>query len=324
MLHRLKLRLLYGAWLDADPAVRRKKMRVILLSGFGVYFPFLAIAYFVVFETRTLHLILIGLLSALTCIPVVGYAYTKGLNIPFSEAWQKRKEELVWLAFKIGFLYGLFLYFMILGVVEFLFGYHVMRAAMISFVAAAVARDGFEIGYLLQGFAPPLGRFAPHSPLSIFPDGQPISSFLKIDPVQHLLVSLASLLVFGGIGFFLGPYLSRSVYQVLVTGITCGVAATVAYLWTQPNRPSWVGLIRLFLWPGFIMSVSYFLTLAYLLRILLQIFLLPSYDLALLMALSATWLIMEIRFVGYLKQALPQDTVLQPQATVLPGAASPL
>ncbi len=293
MLHRLKLRLLYGEILDRDKEARRKKIRVILLSGFGVYFPFLLIAYFISFETRVLYLILLCLLSAITCIPVVFYAYAQGFHASFFVLWKERRAELSWLAFKIGFLYAVVLYWMILGIVEFLFGYRVVRAAMISFVAAAVARDGFEIGALRAR--------CENRTLSIFPDGQALAPFLKSDPMRHCLVMTASLFFSGGIGFLLGPYLICPIDQVLMVGLVGGVLSTAAYVQAVSHRFSLRSLVRFFLWPGFTLTATYFLILAYLFRMVFQIRLLPAYDLALLMALSATWLTRQAHFVGHLK-----------------------
>ncbi len=292
MLHRLKLRLLYGEQLDADKVARRKKIRVILLSGVAVYIPFLMIAYFIAFETRVFYLLLIGFLSAITCIPVALYAYTKGFDLPFSRLWQERRAELLWLGLKIGFLYAIPLYFMILGIVEFLFGYTMMRAAMISFVASAVARDGFEIGYLRAR--------CENKTISIFPDGRPILPFLKSDLIGYAPIIMLSLLIAGGIGFLLGPMLTRAIEQVIASGIVGGVISTAFYVRGRKDMLSFRLLLRFFLWPGFTMAVTYFLILAYLLRKIVEVQLNPAYDLALLMAVSSAWLTIQVRFVGYL------------------------
>ncbi len=300
MLHRLKLRLLYGELLDRDKEARRKKIRVILLSGFGVYLPFLFIAYFISFETRALYLVLIGFLSAITCIPVVWYAYARGFNVPFFILWKERQAELVWLAIKIGFLYAFVLYWMILGIVEFLFGYSVVRAAMISFVAAAVARDGFEIGTLRARRNDACG--CKNQTVSIFPDGHPITPFLKSTPTRPIFIIAVSFFISGGIGFILGPYLIRPIDQVLMTGLVGGGLSTLSYVQAVSDRFSFRSVTRFFLWPGFTMAVTYFLILAYLLRMVFEIRLLPSYDLAALMAVSAAWLTLQIRFVAHLKK----------------------
>jgi hypothetical protein len=289
MLHRLKLRILYGSQFDSDPVARRKKLRVILISGFLVYPPFLLIAYLISFEARAAYLVMIGLFSAITCIPVVFYAYAKGFNEPFLLLWKERRMELVWLAIKIGFIYAFVLYWMILGIVEFLFGYSVVRAAMISFVAAAVARDGFEIGFLRSG--------CENRTISVFPDGQPFGTFFIAAFFKNLLVTLLSFSIAGGIGFLLGSTLENTIYQTVASGLVGGGVATLVGVSLTSGTLS---RLRFFIWPGFIMAATYFLILAYLLRILFQIRLSLPVDLAILMALSTAWLSLEIRFLGYL------------------------
>ncbi len=296
MVHRLILRLLYGEQLDADKAARKKKLRVILISGFGVFLPFIGIAYFIAFESRVHFLLLIGFLSAITCIPVALYAYTKGFDLPFSRLWQERRTELLWLAVKIGFLYAIPLYFMILGIVEFLFGYKMMRAAMISFIASAVARDGFEIGYLRARCENQL--------ISTFPDGRPMLPFLKADPIGYAQVMIASLLISGGIGFLLGPILVQPITQAIAVGLIGGVISTAVYLQAISDRLSFRLVFRFFLWPGFTMAVTYFLILAYLLRKIFEVQLDPAYDLALLMAVSSAWLTIQVRFLRYLRNPI--------------------
>ncbi|MBI3598674.1 MAG: hypothetical protein HY201_04420 [Nitrospirae bacterium] len=288
MLHRLKLRLLYAAAFNRDKEARKRKMRVILLSGFYTYPPFLAIAYFIAFETRAIALLIIGLLSALTCIPVVFYAYAKGFGSPFLTLFRERRVELLWLAIKIGFIYPFFLYFMMLGLVEFVFGYATVRAAMISFVAAAVARDGFEIGYYRAR--------SPDQRIHIFPDGASILPYLKSAPLACILLFIS---VSCGVGFFLGPTLENPIHQILLAGIVVGVMTTIAYARaTCASSPKL--LARFFIWPGFTMAVTYFLGLLYIFRMMLETTLPPSVELALLMVISSAWLILEVQFVGYL------------------------
>jgi len=218
MLHRLKLRLLYKEQLCLDPTTGRKKLRIILISGFLVYFPFLVIAYFISFEQRAFYLTLIGVLSAITCMPIAFYAYAKGLNQSCASLWRERQTEIKWLCFKVGFLYGFVLYWMILGIVEFLFGYSVVRAALISFVAAAVARDGFEIGVLRS--------HCENATITIFPDGKSICSFLKSEWRDNLIQAIFFSGFSGGICFLLGPALTNPIYQIIAAGIIGGGMAT--------------------------------------------------------------------------------------------------
>lgn len=296
MLHRVKLRVLFGRRLDADRGARRRKMRVILLSGFAVYPPFLAITYFLFSETRIFSLVVIGLLSALVSIPVGLYAYTKGFGRPWSEIRRERPEEMMWFSLKIGFLYAFMLYWMILGIVEFLFGYHAFRAALISFVASAVARDGFEIGYLRAQ--------EEKNRRTIFPDGQPIGKLFQVAPGMTFLWVLAAAAIGSGAGFFFGPLLPNPLHQTVAVGLVTGTLATFAYLSALPSPPDSVALIRFFAWPGFTMGTTYFLILAYLLRIVFQIRLSPSADLALLTAAASGWMVLESRFLGYLQEKM--------------------
>ncbi len=295
MLHRLKLKVVYGDALKADKASNRLKMRVILISGFAVFLPFLGITYFLFSETRVTKLLIIGLLSALSCVPVVLYAYSKGFGRPLRELWQERPEELTWLSIKIGFLYGFALYWMILGIVEFLFGYQSFRAALISFVASAAARDGFEIGYLRRL------QQSGAAKMKIFPDDRSIREMFPV--AAQKIVMLVSTAIIGGAltGLYLGPLLPNPRHQSLAVGIAVGVVATLAYAWAMDVPPSRRALIRYFIWPGFTMAVTYFLILAYLLRIIFQITLSPAADLALLMSVCAGWLTLESLFVAYLQ-----------------------
>ena len=303
MLHRLKLRLLYKEQLSSDPINGRKKLRVILISGFLVYLPFFAIAYFISFETRALYLLLIGLLAAMTCMPVAFYGYAKGLNQSCASLWQERPTEIKWLCVKIGFLYGFVLYWMILGIVEFLFGYSVMRAALISFVAAAVARDGFEIGVIRSQ--------SEKGTITVFPDGKSIYPFLTSAGVNNLTQTFFSFGVAYGVGFLLGMVITNPIYQTLMSGLVGGGMATFVGMQNRAWNSSLISCIRFFIWPGFTMAATYFLILAYLSRILLQTRISPSADLALLIGISCAWLTIEIRFLNTLpplyKAAIPSS-----------------
>ncbi|MDC4224106.1 MAG: hypothetical protein MPW15_07740 [Candidatus Manganitrophus sp.] len=294
MLHRMKLRVLYGNYLNGDRAARRLKMRIILMSGFAVYPPFLLITYLIFFETRVLFLTLIGLLSALVCIPVGLYAYAKGFGRPLREIWKERPDEMKWFSLKIGFLYAFALYWMILGIVEFLFGYHAFRAALISFVASAVARDGFEIGYLRAR--------EEKNKRTIFPDGRPIGELFQSSPGWNLSLTLLAVLIGGSAGALLGPVLENSLHQTLAVGVVVGLMATLAYAWFLPSLPQLVQLVRFFIWPGLTMACTYFLILAYLLRIIFQAPLSPAADLAILTAACSGWMTLESLFLGFLKR----------------------
>jgi len=308
MLHRLKLRVVYGRQLDADRSAKRLKLRVILLSGFAVFFPFLGITYFLFSETRATKLLIIGIMAALSCVPVVLYAYAKGFGRPLRELWRERSVELASLAIKIGFFYGFALYWMILGIVEFLFGYQSFRAALISFVASAAARDGFEIGYLRGLSKDRLPK------MTIFPDNRPISELLRAAPLKvFLLVSTAGI---GSalIGLILGLFLDNARHQILLVGLVTGIVATVAYAWALEFPPRPRALLRYFIWPGFTMGVTYFLILAYLLRIIFQVALPQDYDLALLMGICAAWLTLESLFVAYIQWNKPKAPTLPQEA----------
>lgn len=298
----MKLRVLYGHLL-MDRAARRLKMRVILLSGFAVFPPFLLITYLVFFETRVIFLTMIGLLSSLVCIPVCLYAYAKGFGRPLREIWRERPDEMKWFSLKVGFLYSFALYWMILGIVEFLFGYQSFRAALISFVASAVARDGFEIGYLRA--RQEKGR------RTIFPDGRPIGELFwprtrgghpQTAPLSNLLLILLAAVIGGAVGGLLGPVLENSLHQTLAVGGVIGLMATLAYTRFLPALPGIVQLVRFFIWPGLTMAATYFLILAYLLRIIFQVPLSPATDLAILTAACAGWMTLESLFLGLLKR----------------------
>ena len=297
MLHRLKLRLLYGEALKKDKSARKRKMRTILLAGLYTYPPFSAIAYFIASETRVVAILLIGLFSAITCIPVVFYAYAKGFGAPFFTLFRERREEFFWLAVKVGFIYPFFLYFMILGFVEFFMGYGAVRAAMVSFVAVAVARDGFEIGFFRARFQ--------NQTIHTFPDGKQIRFYLSSPPACPPACPLARLVVVficfsSGAGFFLGHYFTAPSHQTVIVGVVTGIMATIIYAQTV-HSPSFRMLAQFLIWPGFTMAVTYFLGLAYLAKMMLKMPLSPAVELALLMGLSSAWLILETQFIGYLK-----------------------
>lgn len=299
MLHRLKLKVVYGDALSKDKKAKRLKMRVILIAGFAVFIPFLAITYMLWTETRVMKLLIIGLLSALSCVPVVLYAYAKGYGKPLKTLWKERPEEIKWLGIKIGFFYGFALYWMILGIVEFLFGYQSFRAALISFVASAAARDGFEIGYLRARDA------SKNIKMTVFPDDRSLSEMFPVAP-QKILSLLITAILGGAItGSMLGPLLPNPVHQALAIGLIVGGVATLSYAWAMETPPSPLALLRYFIWPGFTMGITYFLILAYLLRIIFDINLPPASDLGLLMAASAGWLTLESLFVAYLQWEKP-------------------
>src|SRR5579884_505368 len=294
MLHRMKLRVLYGRSLSEDKTARRRKLRVILLSGIAVYFPFLLIIYLVFLETRVIFLTLIGLLASVVSVPVALYAYAKGFGRPLVEIWRERPDEMKWFSLKIGFLYAFALYWMILGIVEFLFGYHAFRAALISFVAAAVARDGFEIGYLRAR--------EEKNRRTIFPDGRPIGELFQKAPGWNTIFILSAILIGGAAGAILGPVLKNSLHQTLAVGAVVGLMATLAYVWFLPSLPEMVSLVRFFIWPGLTMACTYFLILAYLLRVIFQVPLSPALDLAILTAACSGWMTLESLFLGFLKR----------------------
>ncbi len=275
MFHRLKLRVIYGSQLDADRVARRRKIRIILWSGVAVYPPFLAIAWLIASETRPLPLILVGLCASVTCIPVGLYAYASGFERPLRDIWKERPGEVVWFSLKIGFLYSFMLYWMILGMVEFVFGYRAFRAALISFVAGAVARDGFEIGFLRAR--------APGLPIRIFPDGQP----LTFGPMPAPLWMPAAIGLGAAVGFVLEPFLTHPLYQTIVVALLSGGIAASLYIFRMPAKRTFRGFIRFFLWPAMTMGCSYFFILAYLSRMLLT--LPPSVEMALLTAACAGW-----------------------------------
>jgi hypothetical protein len=307
MLHRLKLRLLYADALHQDKHGHKERIRTTLLAGFLVYPPFLAIAYFIAFETKAVNIVIIGLLAALTSIPVVFYGYAKGMGSPFLPLFRERREELLWLALKIGFFYPFFLYFMILGIVEFTMGYGVVRAAMISFVASAVARDGFEIGFYRKR--------SEKETITTFPDGKLILPYLKSLPQKSLLIVAGFISISYGIGWFLGPYIKSHASQTVLAGVVAGIMATMIYART-------IGVFTLkslgqfFLWPGFTMAVSYFFGLTYIFKMILTVPLTPSAELAFLMAISSAWLILEVQFVGYLKTCMPVALFKRKQSMV--------
>jgi hypothetical protein len=283
MFHRIALRLRYGHILDADRLARRRKMRIILLSGVAVYPPFLFIAYRLYTELNPQILVLIGLLSSLTCIPVGLYAYAAGFGQTIGVLWRSRREEMVWFSLKIGFLYPFLLYWMILGMVEFFFGYHAFRAALISFVASAIARDGFEIGYLA---ARPSPHF-PMEPVGTFPDGRSMRDTFR----GRLVPTLAWIGVAIGIGVIGGIAVAQSItsprYQALAIGLICAAVATPVYRRIGAQQTRSLSAFRYFLWPGLTMGCSYFFILAYLLRVVGQITG-PS-DAILLTAACCTW-----------------------------------
>jgi len=300
MLHRMKLRVLYGDPLARDRSARRLKLRVILLSGIAVFIPFLIITYYIFSETRAVRLMIIGFLAALSCVPVVLYAYAKGFGRPLRELWRERPDEMKSLSLKIGFLYGFALYWMILGIVEFLFGYHSFRAALISFVASAAARDGFEIGY----YRAQEEKTGKKEGRTIFPDGRPIGALFQETPALKIGLILAAAAAAGVIGAFLGPLLPNPRHQILAVGVLVGLLATLAYVWSLPSFPKPGSLIRYFIWPGLTMAITYFLILAYLFRIILQAQLPPAVDFGILTAACAGWMTLESLFLGHLKREM--------------------
>jgi hypothetical protein len=267
MFHRIALRLRYGHILDADLPARRRKMRIILWSGVAVYPPFLLIAYWLYTEQTPKILVVIGLLAAFACIPVGLYAYAAGFGQKIGVLWASRREELLWFSLKIGFLYPFLLYWMILGMVEFFFGYHAFRAALISFVASAVARDGFEIGYLAARPPPDF----PIKPKCAFPDGRRMRDTFRGRLVPAIgWIGIA--LVVGAIGgVAVAQWIPSARYQTVAIGLICAAVATPVYRRIGQQQAQRLSALRYFLWPALTMGCSYFFILAYLLRVVAQI-----------------------------------------------------
>jgi hypothetical protein len=178
-----------------------------------------------------------------------------------------------------------------------------MRAALISFVAAAVARDGFEIGVIRSR--------SEQGTITVFPDGKSIYPFLTSAWANNLMQTFFSFGVAYGVGFPLGMVLTNPIYQTLMAGLVGGGMATFVGMQNRVWNSSLISCIRFFIWPGFTMAATYFLILAYLSRILLQTRISPSADLALLIGISCAWLTIEIRFLNTLpplyKAAIPSS-----------------
>lgn len=294
MLHRMKLRVVYGDPLSSDKEARRRKARVLLFAGFGVYLPFLAITYFIFFETRVVYLLVMGLFTSIVCVPVAWYAYAKGHGKSLSELRKERRQELNWFAIKIGFFYSFELFWMVLGIVEFLFGYHAFRAALISFVAIAVARDGFEIGYYRAR--------QPNSKIAIFPDGRPLMDLFKARPAELIILGAALGLIGAALGGGWSQYVHSSLYQTLLVAITGGALSTVAYVVAVRQIPSYSSLVRFFIWPALTMAATYFLIFAYLLRIIFQITFPLFIDQVLLTGMVSVIMVVYCSFLGFLKK----------------------
>lgn len=307
----MKLRVVYGETLSKDKSAKKMKLRVIMIAGFAVFLPFAVITYYLFSETNPVMLMSIGIMSALSCVPVVLFAYAKGYGLPLRDLWRDRPEELKALSLKIGFLYGFALYWMILGIVEFLFGYQSFRAALISFVASAAARDGFEIGYLR-------GREQNPDPMTIFPDDRPLTEIFTSSGSKVFLAMTFAILGSGITGFLLGPQLPNPLHQALAVGIVAGLTATLAYGRTLDIPATSRALFRYFLWPGFTMAITYFLILGYLLRIIFQIHLTPEIDFALLVAACTGWITLDSLFLSHLQTNKKADLVQRPEKEIKP------
>ncbi|MFQ5579103.1 MAG: hypothetical protein ACE5FZ_00685 [Nitrospiria bacterium] len=314
MLHRMKLRVVYGSKLAKDKVASRLKMKIIMMAGIAVLFPFMGITYFLLTDPGVGELVLIGFLSSLSCVPVVLYAYAKGYGRPLADIWRERPDEMKALALKIGFFYGFALYWMILGIVEFLFGYDAFRAALISFVASAAARDGFEIGYYRA-------KAAGQNQIRIFPDNRSISELFPVAPGKIVALLMTVVIGSGVTGAFLGPFLSDPLHQAVAIGVIVGSVVTFAYGWSLEEPPGFPALIRFFIWPGFTMAMTYFLILAYLLRKVFLINMSPSLDFGLLMAVCSGWMTFETLFLGYLQWKHPLPDAVVPDESVGPVAS---
>jgi len=292
MLHRLKLRILYGEQLARD-RIPRRSIGVILWVGVIVFIPFLFISYFLHLETRSLRLIVIGLLASLICVPVSVYSYTRGFGLPLTEVWRGRSTEIKYLAIKLGLIYSFSLYWMILGIVEFLFGYQTFRAMLISFVASAVARDSYVIGFL--------SAQAPQVQRKIFPDNRSMRELFRSSPIATTFSVIQAVGIAAVAGYFFGAFDSNPLHQALWVGLISGITATRAYCAMLPPPKPWRGTLRFFIWPGAVMGISYFVMLAYPVKKIFQVSFSPQMDMAVLSALCCGWLALASRFLGYLK-----------------------
>ena len=292
----MKLRVLYGSALSSDKDARRRKLWVLCAAGIGVYFPFLFITYSIFMETRAFYLAVMGFLAALVCVPVVWYAYAKGYGRSLLDLRRERGKELGWLAVKIGFFYGFELFWMVLGIVEFLLGYHAFRAALISFVAVAVARDGFEIGYYRSG--------RPGKTISVFPDGLSFWAWMKEHSGEISFFGAMALAGGGLLGAAWAPFVQNPKYQTCLAGLSVGILSTAAYVKGLRAFPPLLSALRFFAWPGFTMACTYFLIFAYLLRVVFGVRLPPVADQTLLIALVALLMVIDGLFLGHLKGEL--------------------
>jgi hypothetical protein len=150
---------------------------------------------------------------------------------------------------------------------------------------------------------------------TIFPDGRPIGELFRTDPAMKIGLILAAAAAGGAIGVILGPLLPNSRHQTVAVGIIIGLLATCAYVRDLRALPGPVALVRFFIWPGVTMAITYFLILAYLLRIIFQSPLPLFADFGVLMAATAGWMTLESLFLGHLKSALaPQPPPLADKA----------
>jgi hypothetical protein len=260
-----------------------------------------------------------GLLS--TLVALVAYKYGRELRMT-ELAREDGGARLTWVGLRFGFVYGVQLSLMVLGLLHvFSYSYrdHPDGPAMMALIIAStsVFRDAFELGHLR--LLRQQGR-----PFLACPNVKKVWSLIagRRELWGVLLAAAAAGLAYLGLAFTF-PWLQTDLGQLLVIGLLTGIAGTAAYLkglqqaltlWRSISHYSWTELGRFFLWPGVAFGWTYDLIL---LGITSYLILLPSPPLGWRMLVAASTAGLITVYCYYLGRSRWQEEKLQ--ATIAPA-----
>jgi hypothetical protein len=320
VLHRISMRVLPALTLAVTEEGFRKRKRLLMifpgLVGVALY--------------RGLHyahwhgdvwalLLATGLFSTLVALVAYGYGRERRMRDLVREDGGPR---LIWIGLRIGFLYGVQLSLMVLGLLK-LFAYsyteHPDGPAMMALIIAStsVFRDAFELGHLR--LLRQQGR-----PFLACPDAKRVWALLagRAEFWGVTLAGAAAGFAYLGLAFTI-PWVATDPGQLLVIGLLAGAAGTAAYvkglqqtltLRQSLSRYSWTELGRFFLWPGVAFGWTYNLIL---LGVTSYLILLPSPPLAWRVLVAATTVGLISLYCYYLGRCRWQEETLQ--ASVAPS-----
>ncbi|BCA54366.1 conserved membrane protein of unknown function [Nitrospira sp. KM1] len=270
MLHRMALRVLPSLSLAVtEESVRRRKRLVMFVPGLVAFGIYRAAKHIVALDEPAVLLAVSGLVACVTALA----AYRVGRGTSWPELLREDGNRLLtWIAGWIGFVYGVQLSLLVLGLL-WLVGYDYLQhpdgPAMMAIIISctAVARDAFEIGHVRRiGL---LGR-----PFPTFPDGMALRNLLG-NQASELRRWVSAGIIVGAAGAVSGYFLDGDraavLMQLAAVTVLCGAVALCAFFGgRRPQRP-WIRslfetkpqeLLKYWWWPGLAFASTYYIVTA--------------------------------------------------------------